>query len=276
MEIFFADDSLQDSRRSGASHVVSFGGVLIKEAELKPLSAQMDTIAAKYGIPAGEEIKWSPARGSYIHTSLGGKDRENCYREMLDSAAGRGVQALVVCIHVPDKKKDYSWATGDCITYLFERLCMQLKRNGSNGIIVSDEPGGGRAEDLALLQLFLEQIQSGTEYIKECDNLVLNMLTTPSKLVRQLQLADLVVGITTGMVCANTKYAGPLFPVVQSMLIKSPAGYVGGSGLKIGPNGWENLYHWVLGEHALVRGGGAMGWPLPSPRLNYYADPLIP
>lgn len=145
MDVFFADDSVQLSRRGGAGYVMSFGGVLVKESELRPLSAHMDAIADHYGIPAGEEIKWSPPRGSHIHTNLHSPEREHCYRDILHSATEHDVKAIVICIHFPDRT-NCAWAMDDCVMYLFERLCMQLNGRESSGIIVCDQPGGGRSE----------------------------------------------------------------------------------------------------------------------------------
>ena len=106
----------------------------------------------------------------------------------------------------------------------------------------------------------------------------LRPLTTPSNFLRQLQLADLAVGITTAMVCGNAKFAGPLFPIIQQMLIVGNGGRIGGSGLKIGPgggNGFENLYHWILGETSMIRGAGATGMRIPEPTWPYGKNPLI-
>src|ERR1700733_7134272 len=53
------------------------------------------------------------------------------------------------------------------------------------------------------------------------DRVLLTVLPTPSHLVRHLQLADLVTGIGTAMVCGAYEYAGPLFPRVKPLLIRN-------------------------------------------------------
>lgn len=51
-------------------------------------------------------------------------------------------------------------------------------------------------------EAYLNRMTIGTDYVKR-DRVLLNILTTPSHLVRGLQLADLVTGITTAAVAGN-------------------------------------------------------------------------
>jgi hypothetical protein len=102
----------------------------------------------------------------------------------------------------------------------------------------------------------------------------MNVLTTPSHLVRHLQLADLVTGITTAMFCGQYKYAAPLFPLVKRLLIVNRMEGIAGTGLKVFPNEAINLYHWVLREDFLHRGGGAVSYPLPQEHFPYASDEM--
>src|SRR5260370_33062183 len=71
MEIFFADDSGQRTcNRGDMGPLVSVGGVLVDEAAIQPLALALDNIAAKFGLPRGEGVKWSPSRGSRIRAKL--------------------------------------------------------------------------------------------------------------------------------------------------------------------------------------------------------------
>jgi hypothetical protein len=80
VEIFFADDSIQRvCARESMGPLISVGGVLIEEAQLRPLSAAMDAIAARFGVPEKEEFKWSPRKGSWIYDYLHDGNREDCY-----------------------------------------------------------------------------------------------------------------------------------------------------------------------------------------------------
>jgi hypothetical protein len=87
-------------------------------------------------------------------------------------------------------------------------------------------------------------------------------------------MADLVTGIATAMVCGACEYAGPLFPLVKQLLIRNKMDHIGGTGLKVFPDDLVNLYHWVLQEKFLHRGGGATAYRLPSPKISYASDEM--
>ena len=59
-------------------------------------------------------------------------------------------------------------------------------------------------------------------------NVALNLLTTPSHLLRHLQVADLVTGATVAAV-AGSRWSTTVFQSVRPLLIKNALGYVGGS-----------------------------------------------
>src|SRR5438874_12615656 len=94
-------------------------------------------------------------------------------------------------------------------------------------------------------------------------------------MARHLQLADIVTGVTTAMVAGLETYAGPLFPYVKQLFIKNRPGGIAGTGLKIAPDSPRqdslvNLYHWVLQENFLHKGGGARAYPLPISGLPFF------
>jgi hypothetical protein len=145
--------------------------------------------------------------------------------------------------------------------------------------MVADRPGGGKIQEDEFLSYFLKRVKEGTQYVLP-NRLLLNVLTTPSDMVRHLQLADLVAGITTAMVAGHETYAGPLFPLVKRLLITNRPGGIAGTGLKIAPDSARddslvNLYHWVLQERLLHKGGGAMAYRLPTPGLPFEKNGLV-
>jgi hypothetical protein len=281
MEIFFADDSVQRScARRSMGPVISVGGVLIEEAQLRSLSAEIDAIGNRFGVPEKEEFKWSPKRGSWIYENLHEGDREDCYRQILKAAAAHNARAVVVCWDTARTAEKDQAAFERCVDYLFERVSMNLEDRGSSAIIVADKPGGGKDQEAEFLNNFVERIQKGTDYVLP-NRVLLNVLTTPSHLLRHLQLADLVTGVTTAMVAGNDKYARAIFPSVQNLFIKNRPGGVAATGLKIAPDGPRgdslvNLYYWVLQEKFLHKGGGAVSYPLPVVGLPFEKDGLIP
>ena len=78
-------------------------------------------------------------------------------------------------------------------------------------------------------------MEKGTEYVKP-SNIVMNLLTTESHLSAALQVADLVVGITTGMCTLRRKYALEYWDAVRHNFHRNQNGKVMGCGLKVFPN----------------------------------------
>lgn len=271
MDIFFADDSIQRGAREGMDRVIALGGVCVPEAELRPLEVAIGQLGAEFGLPEGEELKWSPNRRTWVHENLRDQRRHDCYERILRAAQEHQTRAIVVCFDLARVTMTEEGAKQLCLKYLFERIHNDLNNRGARGIVVADRPGGGRGEEAAFLVEFLEHQQRGTPYVVP-ENIVLNVVTTPSHHMKLLQLADLVTGITTAMVCGQYQYARPLFPVIREMLVRGNSGTINGSGLKLFPSDISNIYHWVLGENAIVRGGGAIGWRIPSERLIYADD----
>ncbi len=152
-------------------------------------------------------------------------------------------------------------------------MTVTINNRNAHAVAVADRPGGGKEQDDQFLSDFLTHFQNGTDYV-DPDRILMNVLTTPSHLVRHLQLADLVTGITTAMVCGSTKYASKLFPEVKKILIRNKAQGIAATGLKLVPDELVNLYHLVLGEEVLYRGGGAMGYCIPAPKLPYFESQI--
>jgi Protein of unknown function (DUF3800) len=279
VEIFFADDSIQKvCKRERMGPLVGVGGVLVEEAEIRPLADAIDNIAAAFGIPKEEEIKWSPNRGSWIRGNLL-DNRTECYRQVLEAAYAHRAKAIVICNDTARTRDSAGEAFKRCLDYLFERLSMNLEDRERHALIVADRPGGGKIQEDEFLAYFLSRVEEGTQYVLP-NRLLLNVLTTPSHMVRHLQIADLVTGITTAMVAGLETYAGPLFPFVKNLFIANRPGGIAGTGLKIAPdsprgNSLVNLYHWVLQEHLLHKGGGARAYPLPDPGFPFATNGLL-
>jgi hypothetical protein len=145
--------------------VVSVGGVLIEEAQLRPLSAAMDAIARKFGVPENEEFKWSPKKGSWIYDYLHEGSREDCYREILEAAAAHNAKAAVVCWNTARTAEKDQAAFERCVDYLFERISMNLEDRGSSAIIVADKPGGGKDQEAEFLTNFVEPGEKQNEVV---------------------------------------------------------------------------------------------------------------
>ncbi len=268
MEVFFADDSKQKGIRDGMGKIVSVGGIFLEETRLRALTDAVNEIATAFGIPEEEEIKWSPKKGSWIYKNLKGDDRQDCYTQILKATASLDARAIVIAWDTGRTTLKDEKALEKCLHYLFERIEVHLGKRSSCGLIVADRPGGGKKQEDEMLGGFLEKVQKGTEFVVP-KNVLLNILTTPSHLVRHLQVADLVTGVTTAMVAGQYKYAKPVFNSIRGMFIENHCNTSGGTGLKAFPDALINLYHWVLGETVFWKVGKNAGITLPYTSFPY-------
>jgi hypothetical protein len=148
-------------------------------------------------------------------------------------------------------------------------MCLQDRQ--SLGLIICDRPGGSKKEEDVMLAQVLDTILEGTDFIPPTQ-VVLNILTTSSHLVTELQLADLVTGITTAMVAGDVGYAEALFEEIRPMLHRNALGYAGGAGLKLYPVDLLNLHYWVGKEDTFVKLGMNLNWKLPHKDWPYATD----
>jgi hypothetical protein len=273
VELLFVDETDQAGRRAGMGRLVALGGVLLGEEVLWGLAHQIDVICRRFGIPDECQLKWSPPPDNWIHHNLIGQRRTDCYGQVLDAVSRSGGRSIVVVIDTGRASSTLqgSHALLRAFQWMYERTVMQLEQEGSRGLIIADRPSGDRRQETELLAEVLQTIEDGTSYVLP-NTIPINVLTTPARLVRHLQVADLVVGVTTAMLTGAGRYAEPLFGAVRAMLIRNADGLVGGAGLKLFPPSLTNLYHWVLDEPRYVRRRQAREWRLPSPEFVYYRN----
>lgn len=274
MEFFFADDSRQETpTRPGMGSLVGIGGIYVPDEKVKKLEREIEELCCKYGFPPGEEFKWSPGREFWMWANLTGENRQHFFTDVLNLCKERGVQALVVV-----EDKNFGPAIKrlepemDVATLFLERVNLWLRKLGKDGVIIVDRISGDRRQEYQFLSQCLETLQSGTNYVKP-EKIAINILSTPSKLIRLLQIADLVTSCTISIVAGETRYAPPVFNYIKEILIKD-RGRIGGVGLKIHPNTrYVNLYHWILGDDLYIRGNA--GAPLPLKTHPYSENPII-
>lgn len=268
MHIIFIDDSGQRGKREGMGDLVSVGGIILPENKIEDFQDSLNKVCIDAGIPTNCEIKWSPPPESWIYKNLVKEDRENCYRDLLETARDCSAKVIVIVFDTGRTSCKKQAATLKALEFFIERARMYLEDNDALGIIVADQPSGGRKDESRFLSETLVAIQQGSEFVPP-KQIPLNILTTPSRLIRPLQIADLVVGITTGFVGGYTKYTKPLFPIIKEMMIINSLSFIGGSGLKIFPESLTNLYWWVLGEECYGKASAMAGHSLPDQRYLY-------
>lgn len=273
MDIFFADDSAQNAVRDGMGKVVGFGGVIVGVDTIRGLFESFSNILQEFSVPVGTEVKWSPPRDNWIHGNLISRRRKECYSKLLSISKTMNVRAIVAGVDCGRFRKSEESAFQFAVNCVFERLETHLAKRNTLGILVADRPGGGHKQDNKFLEAFLDRVEKGTDFVKS-EMIILNALTTPSKLVPGLQLADIVVGCTVAMVCGKYRYAKDIFRHIQPLFIKNYIGFSGGTGLKLFPDKLMNLYYHLLGEDNYVRVSQMAGYPLPREKLPYVEDIL--
>lgn len=266
MRIFFADESERGGDRPGMGRLMAFGGFHVPDEELAVLEREIEIITEAV-LPSGTEIKWSPGPGSPLR-DLEEAERRDLYCRLLRSVQKAGGRAVVVVIDTGRTTLEGRDALRWALKLAFERFNTDLAKREEYGILIPDQPSGGPKDTAAFLEDFMNWVQNGTEY-SPGDRIQLNAIPSPSRFVRPLQIADVVVAATTAMVGGAYRYAGPVFEEIKPMFIRNSLGYVGGTGLKVFPEQLTNLYYWVLGETVFTKARMGMGWPLPSPGMPY-------
>jgi len=252
--------------------LIAIGGVRIASEVVGQLEKAIEDLCTDLGFPPREEFKWSPGRGLWMHDNLRGDQRENFFAEVLSLCANFDAQAVVV-IEDTSRQPATNSAVGpeqDVTQMFLERISNQLYVSQTHGIVIVDRPRGGRSDENKFLARCLETLQQGIGYVRP-DRIALNVLSTPSKLVRLIQVADLITSCTLATVAGESTYAPRIFPQIKPIL-HSHDGRIGGVGLKIHPDYcYANLYYWLLGDAYLNRGN--TGFPLPMNNYPYASSP---
>lgn len=263
MRVFFIDDARQrNCARERMGDLVAVGGISIDEKSLRPLETAVNGLCAQFGFPAGEVFKWSPGKDHWMRENLQEERRVEFIQRALTLAAEHGASAQVT---IADSSR--SMATRKATNHEMDVLVMALERfdvslAGSElGMVIVARPSGGRKDEDEFLADCVEVVTRGTDYT-QFGKVAMNVLTMPFPNSRLLQLADLVVSITTAMVAGHERFASPVFPTLRS-LYRTSLGRIGGAGVKIHPDFvYANLYHWVLGDDAFWSRGNGTSFPI--------------
>lgn len=244
MNILFLDDSSQEKEK-----FVGIGGVIFHDTCLKNLNELFDATKKEHGIPDNVEIKWSPRRDNWIYKNLIEDKRNSAYSAFLNLIKFCNGITMVTVICKEVTSFDTIKAKWQCIEFISERYQFYLQsQEDANGIIVEDFPGSG-SEEKVLLGNYYEFKQKGTRFVKPT-NITMNLLTTESRWQPGLQIADLIVGVTTAMCASRIDYATNLWYVVKEKLYRNPVGGIPGCGLKIFPReSAKNMYKRLFPEH---------------------------
>jgi len=271
VRLVFIDDSQQQQPcRRGLGHLLAIGAVIVPEQRVAPFAAALAAIRAEIGVPVGEEIKWKPARGSFLADG-GGETAFALRTRMLQAAIDHDIQSIVVIL---DHSAAYTSRTQaeagrEILKWLFERVSMLLDDHQDIGIMIADKPGGGSVEEGRWLAETLQLTSDGTKYVQP-GKIILPIVTAPSHHVPQLQLADLVVAATTAAI-AGRKSGLDLKELLTKLMHRHSLGDVNGAGVVLFPDR-PNLYYWAFSETGWSKPSALGGWTLPATQLEYGTD----
>ena len=216
MNFFFADDAKQNHpTRQGMGALVAIGGVCVPDSQIRYLESGLNALCMNYGFPPGEWFKWSPNKDQWMRTKLVEDGRQQFFVEAIELANSMGCKALVVIedsTRSPVKKG--LTATDDVTLMFIERVGIRLSYGGTDGIVIADRSFGAPDQEEEFLAGCLETIQQGTKFVTP-ERIALNVLSTPSRRVRTLQLADVVVSCTLSYISGEKAYSPPIFDHVK-------------------------------------------------------------
>jgi hypothetical protein len=275
MHLIFVDDSKQARpTRPGVGSLVAAGAVMLDADSARSAEKALDSLCRDVGFPAGDEFKWSPQRGTWMHGSLHGDNRQRFFLEVARVLSDHNVLA-----HVVMEDSNRSRATGplvsaedDVVIMLLERVASRLKDLRTTALLVADRPGGNRADEDRFVADCLDALNVGTEYVQHAE--ISFVLSADSRSIRLLQAADLVTSCITAYVAGESNNAPR---VAQALLPLFPLSYGrrGGPSIKIHPDyTFGNLYHWLFGDDDFIR--RQTGIPLPHRSYGYYSGPDVP
>jgi len=239
------------------------GAVVLPGEHLGSVESRINAICREVGFPDGDEFKWSPGRRHWMRERLIDEARSEFFGRVLGTVAEGGAAVIVVLVDtsrgfaIPDATSHEM----DAVLMLMERLDAYLGSQREDGIVIADRPGGGSSEQSDFLEECLQTVLHGTRF-SPMSHVPINVLTTESRLVRMLQVADVVTSCVTSYFAGENAYSPATFGRILPMVRREYDAY-GGRGIKVHPDfRYANLYHWLLGDSHFVRFQTGIEFPL--------------
>ena len=269
MHIFFVDDSSQGKpTRPKMGRMVAIGGLVVSSDHVRPLETQIDQICTAHGFPPNEVFKWSPSREHWMRSNLVQEARKDFQIAIMNALSEHECRALFVAEDAGCSTAETSSVNPeiDVVKLLIERAEWFLKHAGSHGLIICDRPGGDHQAEESFLLNCLETLRVGTDYLHP-ERIVMPVLTSPFRLSRILQAADLITSCTLAYVTGESNFSPGLFPHLSPLFIRED-GRTGGVGVKLHPFfKYGNLYHWLFGDKYYIHEN--VGHPFPLNNIAF-------
>ena len=190
----------------------------------------------------------------WFRTQMTGQLRYQFYLELLQLAAEHSVRALFCCMdeHIAEKSKKTDHET--FVTKLLLERIEQTLADTEEAFVVFAEPSGGDTDQRTFLSDCFNSLQSGTSVV-QFKRIALTVLTSPFRLLRLLQLADVVASCSMARVCGENTYSPPIFSQILPLIPTQAHDRRGGASFKILPIEYSNLYFTLLGDkHCTING----------------------
>jgi len=273
--LFFVDDAQQKPTRNGMGPLVATGGFGIPGDAARDLHARISRICIECGFPPREEFKWSPSANHWMRTNLINANRTQFFFQVIAAIKDAGAVAIVAIVDedASPANSTAGSAKEDATILFLERVNSFLNSVRQDGLVIVDQPGGGRKDETKYLTSCMETLIAGTNYVN-FDRIAHNVFTTPSHLSRMLQVADVITSCSLAAIAGEARYSPPVFDAIKGVL-RRDYDRLGGVGLKLHPDGkYANLYHWLLGDTHFVR--NQAGFPMPLRTYKYAEGPDEP
>ncbi|MFI8667984.1 hypothetical protein ACIGGE_16275 [Qipengyuania sp. NPDC077410] len=269
--LLFLDDSKQNKApRDGLNGLVAIGGISVAADKANELHKVLnDECLSKFGIPSHASFKWSPSKDSWFRTNLSSSERGEVLKHVLLTAQEYDLFAVAALCEISFPPFGGATSHEMCALMMaMERFNWNLSENDT-GLVIIDRPAGSKTDEENYLANCADIVSTGSDYVK-FTKLACPIVSMPFGLSRILQIADLIVSITTAHFAGHPRaaefflYVLPFFKIVD--------GRRGGVSVKMHPHReYRNLYHWLLGDDYFVRSGS--GFPMPDPKRPYPQSP---
>lgn len=276
MKFCFVDDSKQNRpTRDKVGPMIAIGGIIVDDCKILELEREIDALCRQVGFPDGEVFKWSPDRKKHwMYNNLVGVERCSFQCSILEVLNDTGCKAIFIAEDTNCKFADRTSGSHeyDIAKLLIERVDWCYQNCADTGLLICDRPPGNYKQEESYLLSCLQTLKMGTNYRKP-ERIIMTVLSSPYRLSRLLQTADLITACTLQYLCGEKRFTPPVMKYIKPLFL-SEWDRIGGVGVKLHPDfKYANLYHWLFGDSQLIK--GMTGYSLPLSYRPFSSSPDI-
>lgn len=261
MRFAFVDDTRQTGKREGVGKLLGLASVCFADNHVRPFADDFHSVLDAHSVPHEVEMKWSPDSKNDWFRRNGKQDEVTpIRRELLGCARDHGARVHAVVWDTTAAPDCEGVAPLDkALEFLFERITFMLASLDERGQLFIDKPGGNQRTEDRWVRDALHLTEDGTDYVN-ADRIIGPPVPVASQFHPQIQLADMVAGAVTAAV-SGSKYGLALLPDIKPLFHTNSKGAIGAAGLKLFPDGLNNLHYWLNDETDLFSHYGRVALP---------------